>query len=216
MPGLLWLTGTLAAQAVDVARVVSRVVERKSRLPGEFLPYMQVALSARVTGFVDSVEVDRGSAVRKGQALVKLKAPEMAAHIAEAEAKALAVESQRAESEAKMVAAQNTFERLKAASATPGVIAAHEVVLAEKSLDASRAMLKALDSAARAARAAIAPLREMESYLTVTAPFDGIITERFVHPGALAGPSTGPLLKLEQVTRLRLVVPIPEADVSGV
>ena len=60
----------------------------------------------------------------------------------------------------------------------------------------------------------------MEAYLRVTAPFSGIITERNVHPGALVGPSGGaaqaPMFRLEQNSRLRLVVAVPEVDVSGI
>lgn len=213
--GLLLAADT--RQAVEVARVTAKSVERQSRLPGEFHPYLKVAVHARVAGFVEAVEVDRGAAVRKGQLLVKLSAPEMAARIAEAEAKTRAVESQRAEAEAKRVALQSTWERLKAAAATPGVVAGHEVVLAEKALEAAAALVASLESAAQAARASVAPLRELASYLTITAPFDGVITERLVHPGALVGPeSAGPLLLLEQNTRLRLAVSVPEADVAGV
>jgi membrane fusion protein (multidrug efflux system) len=215
--GWIIMAALAPAQAVEVVKVAVRAVERKSRLPGEFLPYLKVDLHARVTGFVDSVEVDVGSPVKRGQLLARLRAPEMAAQIAEAEAKALAVEAQRAEAEAKAVAAESMFTRMKEASATPGVVARHELILAEKSLEASRAVLKALDSSAKAARASVAPLVEMQSYLNLTAPFDGVITERIVHPGALVGPSSPkPLLVLEQVSRLRLVVPVPETDVAGV
>ncbi|MBK5291411.1 MAG: efflux RND transporter periplasmic adaptor subunit [Acidobacteriia bacterium] len=215
----LVLPGLLTAQ-VDTVKVVSEIVSRKTRLPGEMLPFMKVGIQARVTGFVDAVEVDRGSMVKKGQLLVKLSAPELAAQIAEAEAKALAVESQRAEAEAKLVAAQSTADRLKAASATPGVVAANELVLSEKAVDAGRALVKAMEAAAVAARSSVKPLREMLTYLDLRAPFDGVITARTVHPGALVGPGAGdgnsPLLTLEQVSRLRLVVAVPEADVAAI
>jgi membrane fusion protein, multidrug efflux system len=56
----------------------------------------------------------------------------------------------------------------------------------------------------------------MESYLQLHAPFDGVITERSVHPGSLVGPATGPLLRIEQVARLRLTVPVPEAYVATI
>jgi RND family efflux transporter MFP subunit len=56
----------------------------------------------------------------------------------------------------------------------------------------------------------------MEAYLELTAPFDGVITERNVHPGSLVGPSTGALLRIEQLTRLRLTVPVPEAYVGAI
>lgn len=63
-------------------------------------------------------------------------------------------------------------------------------------------------------------LKTLESYLVVRAPFDGVITERNVHPGALVGPPTGtaviPMLRIEQVNRLRLTVAVPENDVGAI
>ena len=214
---LLW-TGTLLAQNVAVVKVVSKQVERSVQLPGEFLPYESVVLYAKVSGFVETVDVDRGSVVKKGAKLASLVAPELAAHRLEAEAKVLNMESQRAEAEAKLVAAQSTWERLKSASATPGVVAGNDLVQAEKQVDAVRAQARAVDASIGAARQAVAALRDLESYLQVTAPFDGIITERNVHPGALVGPGSGavPLLRLEQNSRLRLVVSVPEVDVAGI
>lgn len=219
---LILLAGAAAAfgQAVETAEVVSQTISKKSRLPGELSPYLTVALQARVTGFVETIHVDRGSPVKKDQVIARLSAPEMKAQIAEAEAKVRSVESQRAEAEAKVIAAQSTYDRLKAASATPGVIAANELVLAGKAVDAAQAVVKSLESAAAAARASVAPLRELESYLEVRAPFDGIVTERFVHPGALVGPgagsANGPLVRIEQHSRLRLVVAVPEADAGAI
>lgn len=213
---MLLAASMAAAQTVDTVEVISKVVERKSRLPGEFLPYQQVALHARVPGFIERVEVDRGSAVTKGQVLIVLSAPEMKSQIAEAEAKVRAAESQRAEAEARFLATQSTYERLKAASATPGAIAGNELVIAEKQVEASRAAVQSGESSIRAAKASVEALRDLEQYLTIRAPFDGVITERRVHPGALAGPAAGPLLDLQQTARLRLVVSVPESDYAGV
>lgn len=218
---ILFLGATAAfGQAVETAEVVSQTISKKSRLPGELSPFMTVALQARVTGFLDAIEVDRGSIVKKDQVIARLSAPEMKAQIAEAEAKVRSVESQRAEAEAKVIAAQSTYDRLKAASATPGVIAANELVIAEKAVDAARAVVKSLESAAEAARSSVKPLRELESYLEVRAPFDGIVTERYAHPGALVGPgagsANGPLVRIEQQSRLRLVVAVPEADAGAI
>jgi len=218
----VFLVASLAAalwaqQPVDVVKVISKSVERKLRLPGEFLPRMAVDLHARVNGFVERMEVDRGSVVKEGQLLVLLSAPELAAQRAEAEAKVQAVESQRAEAQARLVAAESTYQRMKTASATPGAVAENELVGAEQAVAAARAVIVALDGAKSAAQAAVPPLREIEGYLKVIAPFDGVITTRFVHPGALVGPAAGsPLVRLEQTTTLRLVVAVPEADVAGI
>jgi RND family efflux transporter MFP subunit len=208
----------LAQAPVEVARVISKAVERKVQLPGEFLPYLAVPLHAKVTGFVEKVLVDRGSSVKDGQLLMTLEAPEMAARIVEAESKAQAVELQRAEAEAKLAAAQSTYDRLKAASATPGVVAVNDVVVAEKNVEAARALVRAYEGSIKAARSSVQALKDLQSYLKITAPFDGIITERNVHPGALVGPGGGstPLLKLEQNARLRLTVAVPEAIVGGI
>jgi RND family efflux transporter MFP subunit len=138
--------------------------------------------------------------------------------VAEAEAKVHSVEAQRAEAEAKAVAAQATYDRMKAASATPGVIAANELTLAEKAVDAAKALVRSLEVAAQASRGSVLPLKDMQAYLEIRSPFDGIVTERNVHPGALAGPgaTNPPLLAIEQQSRLRLIVAVPEMDAASV
>jgi RND family efflux transporter MFP subunit len=188
-------------------------------LPGEFLPYQSVQVSARVNGYVEKVDVDRGSVVKKGHLLAVLSAPEMDAQLAEAESKVQSTDSQRVEAEARLISAKSTHDRLKTASATPGAVAGNELVLAENAVAAAQALVRTQESAKRAAQAAVDAIRDLKNYLRVTAPFDGIITERYVHPGALVGPganSAGPLLKLEQISRLRLVVAVPESDVGAV
>lgn len=211
--------GTAIAQArVEVVRVVSKAVERQVNLPGEFQPYLAVPIFAKVTGFVKAVNVDRGSTVTRGQLLATLEAPEMLAQLAEAQAKAQAVQLQRTEAEAKLASAQSTYDHLKAASATPGVIAENDVIVAQKSVEAAQAVVHAYDNSIKAAQAQVQAIRDLEHYLQIRAPFEGIITERDVHPGALVGPGSGstPLLRLHQVSRLRLVVAVPEALVGGI
>ena len=214
------VAATAFGQGVRTVEVTSDSTNQTLRLPGELLPYQAVDLHARVAGFVETVRVDRGSSVKKGELLVTLSAPEMQAQLLEAEAKVRALDAQRLEAEAKVVAAQSTYERLKAASATPGAIAGNELIQAEKMVEAARAAQRGTEMSVRAAQASVEATRGLESYLKVTAPFDGTITDRYVHPGALAGPGNGnastPLLRLEQVSRLRLVVAVPEADVGGI
>src|SRR5437773_3193937 len=202
---------------VEVVRVTSKAVDRQVKLPGEFQPYLAVPIHAKVAGFVKRGAVDRGSAVEQGQVLVTLEAPEMLAQISEAQSKAQALGLQRAEAAAKLAAAQSTYDRLKAASATPGVVAENDVVVAQKNAEAAQALVRSYDDSVKAAQAQVQSVRDLEQYLTLKAPFDGIITERNVHPGALVGPGTGstPLLRLHQISRLRLVVAVPEALVGA-
>jgi membrane fusion protein, multidrug efflux system len=215
--GLLLLSAWGAlAQTGALAPVVSRNVSRTVELPGEISPYLSVSLHARVPGYVERVLVDRGAAVKKGELLAELSAPEMTSRIAEAESKAQAAQSDRAQAEAQVAAAQSTYERLNKAAETPGAIAGNELVQAEKHVQAGQALVQAREQAVRAAQAAAAAQREMEAYLKIAAPFDGVVTERLVHPGALVGPEGGALLAVQQVSRLRLVVAVPEEDVGGI
>lgn len=213
------LANSALSQPVEVVAVRSQAVERALLLPGEILPYQRVALHARANGYVERVLVDRGSVVQAGQLLASLSAPELESQTAEAESRVQTAESARAEAEARLAGAQATYERLKAASATPGAIAGNELIQSEKVVEAARATVRSSESAIRAAQALVKAMKQSETYLNVTAPFAGVITERFVHPGALVGPgsgSAGPLLELEEVSRLRLVVALPETEVTGV
>ena len=202
--------------AIDAVRVVEQSLDVPLSLPGELTAFQSVAMFPRVTGFVKSVNVDRGSQVRAGQLLASLDAPELVAQRSEAQSKLQAAEAQLSVARAKADADKGTFARLKAASATPGVVAGNDVVIAEKTADGSANQVVAAEQSVEAARQAVNAIRDMEEYLRMTAPFAGVITERNVHPGALVGPSTSgagatPLLRLVDTDRLRLVVPVPEA-----
>jgi RND family efflux transporter MFP subunit len=212
------IAGLGAQTPVEVVKVTAKSVDRQVKLPGEFKPYLAVPLHARVTGFVKSVTVDRGSTVKEGQVLATLEAPEMRSQLVEAQAKAQAVELQRAEAAAKLAGTQSTYERLKAASATPGVVAENDVVVAQKAMEAAQALVRSYDDSIKAAQAQVQAARDLQQYLTIKAPFSGVIVERNVHPGALVGPGSGsmPLLVLHQLSRLRLVVAVPEALVGAI
>jgi RND family efflux transporter MFP subunit len=170
-----------------------------------------------VPGYVEQVAVDRGSNVKRGDVLIELSAPEMAARIAEAEAKIQAVESDRLQAEAQLAATRSTYERLQQASETPGAIAGNELVQVRQQIQAGEALIQSRRQSTQAAEEDLRALQEMQSYLRITAPFDGIITDRLVHPGALVGPGAdSPLLVLQQISKLRLVVAVPEEDCGTV
>lgn len=202
--------------AVDMVRVVEQALDVPLSLPGELTAFQSVDIFPRVAGFVKAVHVDRGSRVREGQLLALLEAPEVVAQRSEAQSKLQAAEAQLAVARAKADADQGTFARLKAASATPGVVAGNDVAIAEKAADGSANQVRAAEQSVEAARQALNAIRDMEGYLRITAPFAGVITERNVHTGALVGPPAGgtgatPLLRLVDIARLRLVVSVPEA-----
>ena len=159
-----------AQQPVDVVQITAKASERNIALPGEFLPFQVVEVHAKVTGFVEKVLVDRGSVVREGDLLATLVAPELTAQRAAAEAKVQAEAAQRAVAQAQLVAAESTYERLHAASRTPGAVAGNELVVAKNGVEAAQAQVRATESSIVAAQAAVAALRDMESYLRVAAP----------------------------------------------
>jgi membrane fusion protein (multidrug efflux system) len=211
-----------APPSVEVVKVTAKKLAITVRLPGELQAYESVAVFPKVTAYVDSISVDRGSRVKTGQLMARLVAPEVAAQRAEAQSKLQAAEAQRAEAEAKLGSDESTYERLKSASATPGVVAGNDLEVAKRAVDADRARVQASRDGAEAAKSALKSVVEVEGYLRVRAPFDGIVTERNVHPGSLVGPagsasnSAVPMVRVEKLDKLRLVVPVPEKYAAGI
>src|SRR5579885_68199 len=211
------LPAVLPAQKIDLARVVSQRVSRNVQLPGEIYPYESVQLHAKVPSYVERVYVDRSSIVKKGDLLVQLSAPEMKAHIAQAQAQLTAAQAEEVQAEAQLQAAQSTYEHTQEAAKTPGVIAGNDLIQAEKQTQAARSLVEARQRSVESAKANLKALQDLAGYLQVAAPFDGVITTRFVHPGALVGPGAdSPLLQLDHISRLRVTVAVPEADVGGI
>jgi RND family efflux transporter MFP subunit len=209
------------APTVNVVQVVARPLDVTLDMPAELEAYEDVAMYPRVAGYVKSIRVDRGSRVAAGEALATLEAPELLSQRAEAESKVHAAEAQRDVVRAKSEGDASTYDRLKAASGTPGVVAGNDLLLAQKAAEAGRSQLAAAEKNVEAARQVLSSVTQMEGYLRVTAPFAGIVTERNVHPGALVGPSSGgapavPMLRIVNRDRLRLVVPVPEAYLAGI
>lgn len=214
------MTGTHglgSAQTVKLVKVVSKPVVRTTELPGEFYPFLSAELHAKVAGYVDKVRVDRGSVVKQGDVLVELSAPELEARIAEAEAQATAGESDESQAEAQLAAGQSSYEKLEQAAKTPGAVAENDLIQAKQQRDAGEALVRSRQQTVESLKANLKSQQDLAAYLRITAPFDGVITTRYVHPGALVGPgSDGPLLELDQISHLRLAVAVPEADVAAI
>jgi RND family efflux transporter MFP subunit len=153
--------------------------------------------------------------VKQGQPLAELTAPEMKAQVAEAESRLAAAEAERLQAAAQLEAARSTFERLTKAAQTPGSIAGNELTIAQKQMEAAEALVHSKEQAKGSAAAAVAGLKDLENYLIITAPFEGVVTERTIHPGALVGPGPDPVLfVVQQISRLRLLVPVPEVNLG--
>jgi membrane fusion protein, multidrug efflux system len=213
------------APAAGAPTTVSTVPAESGRLkttialPAQLVPYEQVDIYPKVTGFVQTVTVDRGSRVQRGQLLARLTAPEVVSQRSQAEAAVRAAESQLATAQAKLASDKGTYLHMVAAAKTPGVLAENDVAVADQTVLADKSTVGAAEQNVSAARDALSSVSQMESYLNITAPFDGIVTTRNLHPGALLGPASGqggspPILQIVDDTRLRLVVPVPEAAVG--
>jgi membrane fusion protein (multidrug efflux system) len=173
-------------------------------LPGVLQPYQTVDLYAKVNGFIKTMTVDIGSQVHKGQLLMTLDAPEMTAALSQAQEDLHTKEAIYRGSKA-------NYDRLLKTSKMPGTISPND-------LDMAHAKMSADSSALLAARSAYQQSADLKSYLEVRAPFDGVISSRNVYPGAYVTPSdkssNKPMLTLQEQSKLRLVVDVPEAATS--
>ncbi len=206
-----------AAAHVEMAKVESRSLTRTVPLTAELAPYLQTDIEARVPGYVERVLVDRGSIVRRGQLLIQLSAPEMSSQTSAAEATLHQTEGDLSQAQAQAAAAASTYDKLAEAAKTPGAIAGNELIQAQQQKEAADALVASRKATVKTAEDRLKATRDMQGYLRVIAPFDGIITDRLVHPGMMvSGGGQSPLLKLEQVSHLRLVVPVPETYVGSI
>jgi membrane fusion protein, multidrug efflux system len=208
-------------QVVNVVAVESQTLNTVLALPAQITPYQIVDIYPKVTGFIEMIRVDRGSHVRAGEVIIRLSAPELAAQRAQGEANIQTAESQLSAVQAKLSSDEGTYQHLAAAAKTPGVVAGNDVLVAEQAAAADRAQAQAATNNVQAAEDALRSVKQLESYLEIRAPFNGVVTMRNLHSGALVGPTSGtsgaqPIVQIEDLDRLRLVVPVPEAYAAGI
>jgi RND family efflux transporter MFP subunit len=213
-----------------VATAKRQLISNQLSIAGEFIPYQDVQIHAKVAGYVQKINVDIGDHVRKGQVLAVLEIPELVAQIDEANAAVHHAEEeiQRSHSdvsraEADSLALHANAERLlSTAKAQPGLIAQQELDDATAKDRASQAQVDAAKSALAAAGQQLEVAKAnhqhfiaLGSYAQITAPYDGVVTSRSADTGALvqAGTSSGglPVVTLAEVDLLRLRVPVPES-----
>ncbi|GAB3265498.1 efflux RND transporter periplasmic adaptor subunit [Larkinella harenae] len=200
-------------QQVATAEVQTLRPSKQIVLPGELKPWNRVSLYAKVKGFIRDVRVDRGSVVRKGQVLAVLDAPEVLSELAQAQAQLQAQEAAINEQKARFRASRLTYNRLLQTSKVEGAVSLHELDQAEARMLADSATVAVATGTIQASRSNYQTKKELRQYLTITAPFDGVITERNVSAGALVGAGDSnakPLFVLEDSRTLRLTVAVPE------
>jgi RND family efflux transporter MFP subunit len=225
----------LAASAEAVAAVAHaehRSLGNTLTIAGEFKPFQDVSIHAKVAGYIKVIQVDVGDHVKAGQTLAVLEIPELAAELAGADAavRRSKEEIRRAESDltraqSAHAAAHSAYERLKqAAEARAGLVAQQEIddshakdLEFEAQVSSSSAALSAAQQQLQVAEANQKQYAALSDYSRITAPFSGVVTARYADTGALIAAGTSnsaqsmPVVRLAEISKLRLVLPIPES-----
>lgn len=197
--------GTLPTAAV--AKVTREDLYKKITIPAEFRPYVEAILDAKVSGYVDQMNVDFGDRVKAGELLATLIVPELNAQLTNA----IAAEQK---AKADSTNANLIYTRLLAVDRT------HPNLVAQQDIDTAAANDQMGTAAIAAAKADVERYKTLLSYTRITAPFDGIVTWRYADPGALiqAGTSSDtqslPLVRVSDNYLLRLDFPVSVDDVQ--
>ncbi len=214
--------------AVAVAHPKLETLERKVTLSGEFRPYQAVDLHTKVSGFLKDITVDVGSYVKAGQTIATLEIPEMEAELAQSASERLRTEAELPRTQAEIARAEANLRLatvahnrlVAAAKAEPGIVAQQEIdealarqQAAQAQLTSIRAGLQVDQQRILTAKAAEQRTKTMAAYKVITAPFAGVITKRLADPGAMVqvGASSQPVVRLADLSRLRLAVTAPES-----
>ncbi|HYN14918.1 MAG TPA: efflux RND transporter periplasmic adaptor subunit [Terriglobales bacterium] len=225
-----------AAPRAAIALVKREAVSNTLSIAGEFIPYQEVELHAKVSGYIRKINVDIGDRVKTGQVLAVLEVPELNAQVVGADAgvrhskeEILRARNEVARAKASHEALHSEAMRLEqVAKQRPELIAQQEIDDAEAKDLAGEAQVEVAKSALAAAeqqldvsKATHTQVTAMQDYSRIVAPFDGVVTWRYADTGALiqAGTSnanSAPVVKLAQVNQLRLRIPVPESMADGV
>lgn len=222
------------AITVGVTRIVRKSLGRQITLSSELVPFQEIEVYAKESGFVKKLLVDYGTRVKAGQVMAILEIPELEAQLQEdqAEIKNAMNQVSRAQHElyryqAQYKALHLQYTRLNEVSESqPGIVAQQEVddaqgkdVAAASQVDAGQAALEATQSQLSVTKAKLVHDQSLFDYSRITAPFPGVVTERYANLGTLvqAGTSSStqaiPIAKLSQDDLFRLVIPVPESYV---
>jgi len=188
-------------EAVNAFILKSDSIKKQISLTCDILPYERVQIRSKVSGYIGKINVDIGSVVRKGEVLLTIDAPEI-------KSKAIEALNKNNSAESKYLSSKDTYERLIKTSAIKGAVSQNDLQLAKNKFMAD-------SSEFQASLYSYQSFKELESYLTVRAPFNGTITKRNADEGAYVGnPGDKPILEIENNKMLRLSVAIPEALVG--
>src|SRR5271169_2032969 len=223
-------------QRAAVVQVRRAPLSNTLSIAGEFVPYQEVELHAKVAGYIKNINVDIGDHVHQGQVLAVLEIPELTAQLQSASAgvrhsqeEITHAQNEVSRMEADHAALHAAATRLKQASeARPGLIAEQELDnatakdrSAEAQVDSAKSALAAARQQLEVSQADREHYSALSEYSRITAPFDGVVTWRYADTGSLIQAGTSnvssmPVVKLSQVNVLRLRIPVPESLAASV
>src|ERR1700685_75306 len=220
---------TAAAVAVPRGALASSL-----SVAGQFQPYQQVDLHAKVSGYIRWIKVDIGDRVRLGQVLALLEVPELQNQVEGAQAEVRHSQSDITRAQSEIISAESTYSALhaeytrleEASKERPGLIAEQELddarakeQEAAAQVGVAKASLDARQQQLGVSNATRSRLETMSGYEQIVAPFTGVVTKRYADTGTLiqAGQdnntNTLPVVQVAQSDLLRLRMPVPEGDV---
>jgi len=232
--GLYRKTPTVQPRAAAVVAVVRDNLASSLTVAGQFQPYQQVDLHAKVSGYIRWIKVDIGDRVRQGEVLALLEVPELQNQVEGAKAEVRHSQSDITRAQSEVVSAESTYSavhaeytRLEEASKErPGLIAEQELDDARAKdreaaaqVGVAKASLDAMQQQLGVSNATRSRLETMSGYEQIVAPFTGVVTKRYADTGTLiqAGQenntATLPVVQVAQSDLLRLRMPVPESDV---
>ncbi|HXJ87538.1 MAG TPA: efflux RND transporter periplasmic adaptor subunit [Candidatus Binatia bacterium] len=222
------------AVTVGVTKVINKSLKRNITLSSELVPFQEIDVYAKEAGYVSKLLVDYGTHVKAGQVMAVLEIPELVAQLEEdqAEIKNASNQVTRAQHELARYQAQYKalhlqYTRLSGVfQSQPGIVAEQEVddaqgkdLAASAQVDAGQSALEAAQSQLAVAKAKLAHDQTLFNYSRITAPFPGVVTQRFANLGTLVQAGTNsstqaiPIVRLSQDDLFRLVIPVPESYV---
>ncbi|HTX38299.1 MAG TPA: efflux RND transporter periplasmic adaptor subunit [Bryobacteraceae bacterium] len=222
------------AVSVGVASVTRKPIERQITVSSELVPFQEIDVYAKEAGYLKDLKVDYGTHVKTGDLIAVLEIPELqiqiqqdAAAIKDREDMVNQEQRQVDQVSAEVKPAELQYNRLKEVAQTkPGLVAQQEVddwqgkyLAVAAQLEAARSSLQAAESQLLAAQAKQQHDQVLFDYSKITAPFNGVVTQRYANTGTLvqAGTSSStnvlPIVKLSEDDKFRLVIPVPESYV---
>jgi RND family efflux transporter MFP subunit len=202
-----------APHAVEVIEAKAVGTVQRFALPGQTAAWHATTIFARVNGFVGKWYADIGDSVHQGQVLARIETPDLDAQLAAARAQLKAADAQVLARKAEADLSKTTYDRWR--ESPKGVVSEQEREEKHAAYESAMARLKSAEADVALDQARVDQYVALSTFKEVTAPFDGVVTERQIDIGNLvtAGStsSTTPLYAMTQNDPMRVFVEVPQS-----